>query len=286
MFRMLGILAGMFSLTILIWKGFQFSVGPLMQAVLQSYEDEARQFFSLFEPFLLNRLETLHEQFGWEVHLYPHWKHAFVLLWLYFGAVARSYWPDAKGTSAAFVIWGALVAFVAAGLVGIIAPGDELFETCIVLVPTIAYLIFSFGTAAWTSVFLRDMLRNNYVSDDPLTDNIEDITRVRLFVDQTYYAFVYFGVPGAIASLITYNSEFIPLLKDAESPGLAVLVFLTLSVAVMYAIDPIIHPVEKLSSEESWIDNYRNSRGVLIGLSMLSVVGGSIFFAILGLAGV
>jgi hypothetical protein len=70
---------------------------------------------------------------GWHVQLYPHWKHVFILMWLYIAADALSNWNfgdivDGKKwrprrpLAVSIAVFGSLVAFAtgtAAGLVGL-----------------------------------------------------------------------------------------------------------------------------------------------------------------------
>jgi hypothetical protein len=88
MFRIFGIIAGAISLAILLWKGFHFTFDPDLVQVLQFCDDTMGRAFAVFEPWIRESLEWLGTRFGWQLHLYPHWKHLFVLMWLCFGSIA------------------------------------------------------------------------------------------------------------------------------------------------------------------------------------------------------
>ena len=107
MFRALGVSTAIISLTILAWKGFRFSFGPFLLRVLEELERDYALFFGLIEPLVRGALDLLSVAISVDLQLFPHWKHCFVLLWLFFGAWTRAAYTNADRNSATFIlIWG------------------------------------------------------------------------------------------------------------------------------------------------------------------------------------
>jgi hypothetical protein len=143
MFRILGIIAGAISATILLSSGLHLPFEPFIAQLLQLYEAGMARAFGLVEPPIVEVLAWLKIQFGWHLDLHPHWKHLFVLAWLYFWSVAkahlseRSDYVDARFPRRALLrgiwiqgpqgelalvrmSWGLLVAFLSAVTAGTI----------------------------------------------------------------------------------------------------------------------------------------------------------------------
>lgn len=254
--RWLGIAAGIASLSVLAWKGFEFALGDFLIAVLEYYEGEVGRLFALLEPLINRQLSHLREWFGWNLQLYPHWKHAFILLWLYFGACARGYWQTGKAGSAAFVaLWGGLVALVAGAASGTVALGNARGSMFIALWPIAGVIVFELGYNAWVATFDRDR-RDTWLAD---------------FGALTGFTLTRIALPGLLALVV---GALIPQVRALPNPGLSLLFALTVVLAAFW--------VWQGSRDKVRLLDDANSR---IGFDMLTVIGGACVVVLLGMMG-
>jgi hypothetical protein len=267
-FRVLGIIAGVFSLTILAWKGFHFSFGPFLLGVLEFYENQAREFFSLFEPFIKDQLAHLRAFFGWDLQLYPHWKHAFVLMWLYFGTAARVVWVAGfRGMAAILLLWGGLIAFVAGVLSGTVALDSTESNMIMAFWPIAGIVVFRLGTAALNATFYR----------------AAGTTWLGQFWWATLRRPVPFALFGALALGVGTQADKIPFVQTLPSPGLALL-FVVLVYLVLEALWTGASRGRGAGSM-SWQKSLNDPR-TRLGLDILSVIGLASAVVLLGMAGV
>lgn len=152
-FRLLAIALGIMSAVLLARDGFNISLNNYLDAVVQAYDDAIKEVALLFlEPFILVALAKLREWFDWHLQLYPHWKHAFVLLWLFFGAIARSlmsmrYWAQTLFT----FLWGMFCSVAG----GVLAGTQPLSEPGTFWWPASFYCVYMTGNFAWSATFAR-----------------------------------------------------------------------------------------------------------------------------------
>lgn len=119
---LLGLVFGTLSVVMLMKHGFEVGFVSSLQAMLEFYEQKMQVVFGWAEPFIQRGLSALQQRIGWEPHLYPHWKHVFVLFWLYVGAYTQSHaqgLKTAKATDLVYRIEIPLIAFVG-GLFGLL----------------------------------------------------------------------------------------------------------------------------------------------------------------------
>lgn len=93
--RLITIPLGILSALALARDGLGFKLLPFLDAIITAYglllDDLLLEIvLAIFEP-VLNVLKTW---FDWNWNLYPHWKHTFVLLWLYYASALRSAMPE------------------------------------------------------------------------------------------------------------------------------------------------------------------------------------------------
>lgn len=268
LFRLLGIIAGVFSLTILAWKGFHFSFGPFLLGVLEFYENEASAFFNLFEPFIEEQLEHLRALFNWDLHLYPHWKHAFVLVWLYFGTFARADWAvGARSMAAIEFVWGGLIAFVSGVLSGTVALDGTASNMLMAFWPIAGVVVFRLGTSALGVTFYRS----------------KDYTWLGDFWQFSLRGAVRYALVGGLALLVGTQADKIPFVQVLPNPGLALLFALTVAVALEALW---IGASEQAGPGNTGWQKFINDARIRSGLDMLSVIGLASAVVLLGMAGV
>jgi hypothetical protein len=89
---LLGLIVSTFSIATLVHYGIVTKdLSAPIQALLDAYHDGIGIVFCPIESVLRPALHWLGGLVGWDVHLYPHWRHVFLLSMVVFLAVARVY---------------------------------------------------------------------------------------------------------------------------------------------------------------------------------------------------
>jgi len=138
--------------------GFHLSLAPPLSSVLGAFDAAASLVFS-GDPALAKLVHLAGRKIGLELKLQPHWRYAFILLWLYFLSLSVLWWKaGGRGTTVFTVIWGFLVALlagVAFGTLPIDPPRQDLLANALLAaIPLAAYLLFVFGISLWAASFL------------------------------------------------------------------------------------------------------------------------------------
>lgn len=113
--RLIGFLFSVLSYVLLIQNGLNIGWSPTFKIILDTYvvlKDALLSTFQIakFAIFLTNLASRL---FQLQITLMPHWSDIFILLSLYFGARAKSYWDTGAREHAIFrMALGVLFAFV------------------------------------------------------------------------------------------------------------------------------------------------------------------------------
>jgi hypothetical protein len=90
-FRLLAIALGIMSAVLIARDGFNIPLNEYLDAVVALYDDTLTQIaYAVFDPAIRAVFEALRESFAIDLELLPHWKHAFVLLWLFLGSWSRA----------------------------------------------------------------------------------------------------------------------------------------------------------------------------------------------------
>jgi hypothetical protein len=259
MFRALGIAAGVVSLTILAWKGFHFTFGPFLLAVLEELEKDYQIFFGIFEPYVRDAFTWLREHFGWNLQLYPHWKHAFTLVWLEQISLAKTVWREGQKREAIFSLFFGVFVALAVGLTtGTVSLDSRAFIFWI----GAGYCLFNAGAQAYDATFFRDSNKSWFDA----------------FGNLGLFMLVVFAMCVYVAAIDTTTLIQLPF-----SLGLAVAVALYLNLA----LSVVWRGAQELQGNgETRVQKFLNDARTQRGFDMLSVIGGAGFVVLLGLAGV
>lgn len=262
MFRALGIIAGVFSLSLLVWKGFHIELGPFMVLVLDVYAREASAFFGLAEPSIKAALLFLEKWVRIDIDLYPHWKHAFVLMFLIFGAIARTAWWSGDKPRAIFLFcWGTIVALLAGTAAGTVELDGAVSNMLMAFWPIMGVVVFYLGLDAWIALF----------------EGFDDFTSL------AWWIITRIALPGLVLLVAGTQIERIPGLHDVETPGLVLLTSLVLIQALFFLWQGVAYP--EGGGDTRWQQTI-NDGDTHTALDMLSIIGGAAFVVLVGAAGI
>jgi hypothetical protein len=184
--RVLGIVAGAFSLAVLVRSGFHLTFDPPFAQLLQLYDAALGLAFGLVTAAIVGAFAWLNGHLGWDLALYAHWKHVFVLTWLYFGWVAKKHLSERSATvSARFprravqglwierpqielalvrMLWTLFISFLSAVTAGTIDLNDA---SAAWLIPTCAlagYMLIFAGLDAYLATQAATFVRDRWTS--------------------------------------------------------------------------------------------------------------------------
>lgn len=157
-FSKLGRVVGALSALALIQYGFEFGFAATVRVLMAYYDNLVSALLGWTQPYVVRLLVWVNAYFDWNLQLFPHWKHIFVLLSIYFfrsAAVNYSYGYPATATFG--LIWGVIVALassVAAGVVPFIG-ADKLSSLMVASIPIAGIFVFDLLKQVWNATFIR-----------------------------------------------------------------------------------------------------------------------------------
>ncbi len=155
-FRLLAIVVGALSALQLIRSGLGFSLSEFLNALLNRFEVILSVVLEKVEPFIRDLLTALRRWIG-DLDLQRHWKHAFILLWLFLGAYART--TTDWSAHPVRTVFQYAVAFLCAAAAGIAAGTVPLQHPSLFLWPVVGFFAFLLATRAWDAVFVHGTMR-------------------------------------------------------------------------------------------------------------------------------
>lgn len=149
-----GTLLPSLSLVVLVWHGFHLGLAAPLGLALQWYESFVHFLFGWAEPYIRHMLGVISVMSGLHLHLFAHWRHIFILMWLYFAADAKTQWSaDFKGTAVFQAVWGGIIALCAAataGSVSLDSAAESIVPRLVLIVaPVFGYFVYQIGNGAW-----------------------------------------------------------------------------------------------------------------------------------------
>lgn len=250
--RIAAILLGIMSALALARDGLGLRLFPFVDAIVTTYGLLLDDLFldmvlAIFEPAL--NLVKVWLDWNWSLH--PHWKHAFVLLWLLFSSAART--SDGLGNRFWWV-WGGVCALLTSVLAGTAPLSDPL----VFYWPLAGFLLFA-------------SVRNT-------DENIGTLYRKRLpippfaGVAKFLAAITLFLLLILLLTLIPIGLPPIPFFANSPSPGLATLT----AFAAMVGMACVIAALIMLRGEGStFLQKWLGDPNARLGLDILSVLGGA-----------
>lgn len=226
--------AGALSIVKLIEFGFdlKFDFEQVIQYLVDEYKSYASAVAAYFEPYIKTLLLNLRVWFGWDVQLYPHWKHVFVLLGIYFFRDSRMFLKLRYYDVAMFsFVWGALVAFVASVIAGVfeLKRGDMWGNFVIAATPVLGFFFYVVGATLANAWWRRED------SAAYLGGQVEEFwpylgRRVRRNLIVVSFGIVFL----AVCLLLPGVSDLLPAIREMKSPGLILLAVLIVALAAYW----------------------------------------------------
>ena len=110
----LGFLISLFSTLRLIRLGFTVSFVEPFRVMLDWYQATLELLLGWADPLLKQFLKSMRAWLPIDLPIYPHWKHIFVLMWLYVAGDFKQYWVRGRTISGPVVLLlGGIVSLVA-----------------------------------------------------------------------------------------------------------------------------------------------------------------------------
>jgi hypothetical protein len=258
-----GVVVGALALSALIVHGFGVAVGAPFGGVLDTYELISQAVFGKFEPALEHGLRIAQRHTGRELHLYPHWKHVFLLLWLYFLADLRSAIEQSKFVIAIILfLWGTLVALIAsvgAGTVPLDGDAPQFAHTVLVAFPVAGVTLHQIAWCLLEAIGSR-------------TPGESAATRFIMFLREEVLPI---ALGGLIAVALCYEAPSIPLLAQSSDPGVALLIAALVVLAVFHLWRGGVYAALDRHPSESWWRTVSRTGSARLATFMLATLAGS-----------
>lgn len=261
----LGLIFGTLSVVMLIKHGFDYGFVAPLQLVLDFYEQALHVLFGWAEPWIRAQVAAIAAWLGLNLTLYPHWKHIFVLMMVWFGADARVIWTaNLRGSSIFYLsigVFGALAASAVAGLVPVEAGGaSPIARALIVAPPIVGFLVYETLRSAWSAIWGR------YVAGGWWAQFAHDLG-VGLFV----------LVVGAAALGLALVADQVPFLSEATNPALVILGAAVIVLAIYWLWWGTSFVKSRLP-RGTLVERIRLSGSASVGFAMLSAFAGCAAF--------
>jgi len=270
--RILGTLSGIG----LAQDGFHIGLGPTLLLMLDWYDKFVGALLGWADPWIKIIVVWIAGWLNWNIVLYPHWRHIFVLLGLYCFRGAWADYADGNPITAAFRLFlGFIVVVTTSITVGVVplTQGDLITNFLIAAVPILGIFFNDVILRLWRATFTR-------------------VNEARRIKKQTptwwgYFGKVFFLILGrTIVSLaVVYFGLQIPIIQRIPSPGLAMLALLIVSHALHQLVLGARETKLIQSDGETWRHAFHRSRGTIIGFGILGVFWWVVIVCLIGNAG-
>lgn len=152
----IGTIVGISSVLSLIDTSVEVGWAPVVRKAIEFYQKQKLIILEPIIPFAERLAEKISGLFEWTLVLQPNWSDVFVLLTLYLGSRARSYWSAGLRRRAAFrVVWGFSVSLFFSVCAGLVPPNGAVSSLLIMAVVLAGLFLFDLVDAAWSATFHR-----------------------------------------------------------------------------------------------------------------------------------
>jgi hypothetical protein len=258
-----GVVVGALALSALIVHGFGIAVGAPFGGLLDTYELISQAVFGKFEPVTEHALTIVQRHLGRQLHLYPHWKHVFLLLWLYFLADLRSAIEQSKWLIAFILfLWGTLVAVIGsigAGTVPLDGDAPQSAHTVLVAFPVAAVTLHQIAWCLLEAIGSR-------------TPGESASRRFIMFLREEVLPI---ALGGLVAIALCYYAPRVPLLAQSSDPGVALLIASLVTLAVFHLWRGGVYAALDRHPSENWWRTVSRTGSARLATFMLSTLAGS-----------
>ena len=289
----LGRIVGALSVTILIKHGFEFGVSRTFDLVFTYYDALLGLLFSWVEPYISVGLTWLGDLFSLNLNLHPHWKHIFVLIWIYFFRdAATDFQKGFFGSGVFLFVWGAIVALATSVASGVVAPvtGNWKAQFGIAFFPVLGAFFFTLPRRAWHVSFLRGRDGESkspnddpashpntiFVSDRRTQPTLKKTMRWDDFLGTLFRAIARTVIGGIIIILGLHTSP----IREMKSPGIFLLGVLVFLLAIYWLCIGASRVGRNRKPGESWGQVFWNQSATQLGSSMIGVFFWSVIFIV------
>lgn len=253
MLGLAGLALGIFSATMMAWKGLGYQ--PVFHEFFARLEQLAGEAVAPLEEFALRPLIAWVRSFGFDVQLYPHWKHAFVLMWLIFGRSAQVFARLDRSFAVRAWLWSAGLSLLS----GLFAGTVPLSSYAVLWWPCATYCAFNVLIMLWPSDWGTDW-------SGAIGFGLATVAFVALAAG---------GVPDIVPRHV------IPF-DDSQSPGLALLACFALVFGCLFVFVGLQDLSEGGKNEYALERGGIDSNLTQLGLSILGILGTAAFLSWLG----
>ena len=257
----LGRILGGLSLFGLIRYGIGFGLNGVFAKLFGRYEKLLTDLFGWAEPFINAWLAELGNYISWPLALYPHWKHFFVLLGIYF---FREVALGVRLYGLGYAIFNGVLGFVVALVFSVgagtfpSAPNDSASNFLIGAIPVLGAAVYGVIGFMWDATFIRDQHAKDRNLPTP-----------------TWWGHFRWGLSRiAIRSivglvLIWAGLQFL-IIRHLPEPGVAMFAALILAFAFYWLFNGVSDGLKIRREGENWHTAYLRSGYTQLGIAMLS----------------
>ncbi len=238
--------------------GLNSGLGSAFQLLLEYYDRVVGLVLGWATPYIESGLA----RFGWNLSLYPQWKHILVLMCIYFLRNSLiSYGAKDRGIGHFELVWGvtvALVASIAAGTIPLTSE-DRIAQFLIAAIPVGGIWAYEIGDVAWRATFYRERAARIYHRPTP-----------------TWWAYFEGGLRGTtirtlIGIVLLAVGLQVPAVQKLRVPGLVLLSSLVFIQALNF-LRMGLHDAKRIRQpDESWRSAYWRTGVAKVGAAMLGV---------------
>lgn len=259
----LAFVASILSLLSLIKLGFDINLTAPFKLMLNYYLHFVDYLLGWADPYLRASLNYLSSWIAVDLRLYPHWKHFFVPMWLYFSADAKAVLGyQRKRLALAFLALGGLVALAVSVASGTM-PLDS--QSMLPLIFTaVGFVVYQSGSSVLAANF-------------PLPYTIRPGTKYTRRQIVSYYL-IAFPLGDALIACILIIAGLQARHFDFPSLNISFLILFVIAMALRdIAVSAWIAAFDRAMGQR-WIDRFRGLGSQHHGFLVLASVGGAALF--------
>lgn len=237
---------------------FNSGLGSAFQLLLEYYDRVVDLALGWAKPYIESGLLSV----GWNVSLYPQWKHILVLMCIYFLRNSLvSYRAKDRGIGHFELVWGvtvALVASIAAGTIPLTSE-DRIAQFLIAAIPVGGIWAYEIGDVVWRATFYRERAARIYHRPIP-----------------TWWAYFEGGLRGTtvrtlIGVVLLAAGLQVPAVQKLRVPGLVLLASLVFIQALNFLRMGLSDARRIQRPDESWQSAYWRTGVAKVGAAMFGV---------------